>query len=100
MRTTLPSTLQTDTYDRTANRVELAKGAVHSYHIDPDSAMQVRAVAGALWITLEGDPEDHVLEAGKTMTLTSHGLLVAEGLCESNTLEYYEIVPAVITRWA
>ena len=99
MRTPLPSILQADTYDRTTNRVELAKGAVHSYHIAPDSALQVRAIAGALWITLEGDPEDHVLEDGETMKFTGPGLLVAEGLCESNTLECY-VVPAVIARWA
>lgn len=98
MRTPLPSTLLASTHERTATHIELPKGAVYSWHIAPDTAVQLRAVAGALWVTLESDPEDHMLEDGETMTFTGPGLLVAEGLLAFNAMEYREAAP--IARWA
>jgi hypothetical protein len=100
MRTTLPATLLVGTRDRTASDIQLAKGAVHSCRLAADIAMQIRAMSGALWITFEGDPEDHVLEEGETMTFTGPGLLVAEGLHDTNVVTHHEIAPATIARWA
>lgn len=100
MRATLLSTPSASTSYRTGTRIELPKGTVYSCRIAPETALQVRAASGALWITLEGDPEDHVLEEGETMTFTGPGLVVAEGLLASNALEHREAAPIAIARRA
>lgn len=100
MRTISPSPLLVGTRDRTDSDVQLPKGAVHSCHLAADTSMQIRVTAGALWITFEGDLEDYVLEDGETMTFSGPGLLVAEGLQDSNSLEHHDIASVAIARWA
>lgn len=41
---------------------------------------QLLAVDGALWITLSGDTEDHVLRTGQRYQVSSSSKLVVEGL--------------------
>ena len=100
MRTTSPSTLLVGPRDHTASNTELPNGVVYSCPLAGDTTMQIRATAGTLWVTFEGDPEDYVLEDGETMTFSGPGLLVAEGLQDSNSLEHREITAGAIARWA
>jgi hypothetical protein len=36
----------------------------------------IDCVDGSLWVTLEGDPEDHILNAGQALMLKSRGKVV------------------------
>lgn len=98
MSTRLPTTitLELGPPDGTAQEFELVKGAVHSWQLAPDTTLRMRAVAGAFWITVEGDPADYVINCGETLTFTGPGLLVAEGLAEANELEHHEIAPVAV----
>lgn len=42
--------------------------------------LQILGGAGILWITQEGDPEDHILERGECFTVTRAGLVVIQGV--------------------
>ncbi len=42
--------------------------------------LQILCGAGVLWITQDGDPEDHILERGERFTVTRPGRLVVQGM--------------------
>lgn len=41
----------------------------------PAPGAEVACLAGSLWVTLEGDPEDHVLAAGESLAALPGGRL-------------------------
>ena len=41
---------------------------------------RVLCTAGHLWLTQQGDPQDHLLEAGQTFTLNQRGTVLVQGL--------------------
>lgn len=41
---------------------------------------RVRCLGGTLWVTQEGDPEDHILSVGEVFTVSRAGRVVVEGL--------------------
>jgi hypothetical protein len=41
-------------------------------------ALTVRVEAGVAWITIENDPNDHILSAGQSMTTAERGLMVIQ----------------------
>ena len=42
--------------------------------------LQILCGAGVLWITQDGDPEDHILERGERFTVTRPGRVVVQGM--------------------
>ncbi len=40
----------------------------------------VLCTAGTLWLTQQGDPEDHLLEAGQLFTLSHRGTVLVQGV--------------------
>lgn len=59
--------------------VELPRRSLTSRRLD-GSAIQVRCDRGSLWVTLDGDPEDLVIEAGQCAVLMGRGLVLIEAL--------------------
>lgn len=49
-------------------------------HLLIDEAFQVRCHSGTVWVSVEGDPLDHVLVSGRSVWLRGPGLLIIEGL--------------------
>ena len=50
--------------------------------LDDGESLRVRMISGTLWVTLEGDPEDHVLAGGEVRQFEGPGLCVAECIGE------------------
>src|SRR5687767_6949182 len=47
--------------------------AHHAIHSLPDAAgVQIRCIEGTVWLTLDGDPRDIILEAGDVFTVPEH----------------------------
>lgn len=63
----------------TPHHVRLAARAIHS--IDDVAGLQLRCEEGSLWLTLDHDTRDVILEAGETYVGTEHrrGLVYALG---------------------
>lgn len=64
---------------RGAVELELAAHATHALRVGREEVL-VECVAGSVWITCEGDPEDHVLAAGERVRTTRRGKLVTLAL--------------------
>lgn len=58
--------------------VALPPNAAWSQEVEPGATLVVRA--GSAWVTFEGDPEDHILDAGATFTAPARGRLAAQAL--------------------
>lgn len=43
-----------------------------------DSHLTLRVVSGRVWVTFEGQPEDHWLHAGRSLTLLPGRMIVVE----------------------
>jgi hypothetical protein len=52
--------------------------------------MKVHDEAGTLWLTQEGDPDDHVLEAGDTFETKRTGALVVQAISGEATVRISE----------
>jgi hypothetical protein len=52
--------------------LELNEGEAWSAE-PPRHGLIVRCERGSVWMTVEGDREDHILAAGETFTTTAHG---------------------------
>lgn len=63
-----------------SRRLLLAEGQVFARDLAPGEAFEVTLRRGAVWLTQEGDPADHVLQAGEQMTFIGAGKLVLEPL--------------------
>lgn len=60
--------------------LHLADWSARSVDVRPRRPVVVACVAGALLVTLEGDPEDHVLAPGDALTARRRGRLVVVAL--------------------
>ncbi|MBN8226529.1 DUF2917 domain-containing protein [Corallococcus macrosporus] len=56
-------------------RVSLLEGGLWSRRLR-GSSRRLRCEEGEVWLTLEGDPHDHVLGAGDTLSLTAGHVVV------------------------
>ncbi|MES2505941.1 MAG: DUF2917 domain-containing protein [Verrucomicrobiota bacterium] len=63
-----------------SRRLLLAEGQLFARDLAPGEVIEVSLSRGALWLTLEGDPTDHVLQAGHRATFSGAGKLVLESL--------------------
>jgi hypothetical protein len=52
--------------------LKLAEGEAWSTH-SARSGLVLRCESGKLWVTVEGDPEDHILLAPDSFTVPTHG---------------------------
>lgn len=48
--------------------------------------MELQATQGTLWVTLEGDPEDHILEAGQRLIVRRAGRTVVTAMAGAAAL--------------
>jgi hypothetical protein len=67
------------TMDTTSQAIRLAARAIHS--IGDVAGVQLRCHEGSLWLTLDHDTRDVIIEAGETYTGTAHrrGIVYALG---------------------
>ena len=47
---------------------------------------RVMCTAGTLWLTQQGDPHDHLLNAGQSFTLDQRGVILVQGLPRGKAL--------------
>lgn len=70
-------------------QLELAEGEAWSTQ-SPRAGLAVRCESGKLWLTVEGDPEDHILLAPDVFTVPTRGRVAVLALSPSSI----EITPA------
>jgi hypothetical protein len=44
---------------------------------------RIEVTKGVLWVTIEGDPEDYVLQAGDSLVINRRGVAVAQALTDA-----------------
>jgi hypothetical protein len=66
-------------HDGTYGKMTLARGALWSHRMR-SSGLTLTCQEGGVWLTREGDVEDHVLSAGDTLRLDTPGLVVVQAL--------------------
>lgn len=49
--------------------------------------LEVRCLAGVVWLTREGDAEDYILGAGESLRLANRGRIVAQAIGASARIE-------------
>lgn len=62
------------------NAICMKRGQIQSWRIAEGSALNLRTLCGRAWVTMEGDPEDHVVGPGEAAEFDGPGLLVLEAL--------------------
>jgi hypothetical protein len=71
---------------RSTPAIDLAPRAV--VRVRARVGQRIRCTAGAIWITQDGDPKDHILVPGQVFCADRSGLLLAYGFKQSRlTLE-------------
>ena len=65
----------------------LAVGAQRGLRLDADRGTLLRAVKGTLWVTIDNDPRDIVLDAGESFVVDSDEPLFVMALGERATLD-------------
>ncbi|MBK5105776.1 MAG: DUF2917 domain-containing protein [Burkholderiales bacterium] len=58
---------------KTADTLSLAKGGLH--YVAKPRSQQITCMAGAVWLTFDGEPQDVVLEAGESYRCVSNSRL-------------------------
>ncbi|HSJ00968.1 MAG: DUF2917 domain-containing protein [Verrucomicrobium sp.] len=53
---------------------------IRSWVLDSSQSVLLKGYRGQAWVTMEGDPEDHLLRPGMELEFCGPGLLVAEAL--------------------
>ena len=61
----------------------LRRGQVISFDLSKAESWKITLRSGQVWITMEGDPTDYVLNPGESRHFQNPGRLVAEALVES-----------------
>ena len=46
--------------------------------------LNIQADSGILWVTIPGDADDHLLQAGERLTVSKHGTIVLQALNPSS----------------
>lgn len=65
---------------RPSHGLLLAEGQLYARDLALGETLEVCLRRGTAWLTLEGDPTDHVLQEGERMTFVGAGKLVLEPL--------------------
>jgi hypothetical protein len=74
--------------------VELSGSKAWSAEAD-GAPLEVRVLAGAVWLTQEADPADHVLERGASFTSRPHGRVALQPLAPARV----EVAPVAHGRY-
>jgi hypothetical protein len=48
------------------------------------AGLQIRVLAGTVWVTQESDPEDHVLQAPATFVTREHGRVAMQAFADAD----------------
>ena len=67
----------------TLQTCSLGRSEVMAFDLLPGRTFILELNEGQLWVTLEGDPADYVLQAGETLRFSKPGKLVIEALTGS-----------------
>lgn len=62
-------------------KIPLSKGSMLRIEMTRQSRV-ISCQAGVYWITQEGDPQDHLLEAGEKLIIDRAGLVVVQGITD------------------
>lgn len=62
--------------------------------VAPGRGQRLRVIAGRLWVTQSGRPDDHFLSAGHSLTLDSPGHVVAQA--EGGCIARYVVEPVTV----
>jgi hypothetical protein len=84
--------------DTPARTLRLARH--HSLRLKAPLALQARA--GTLWVTIDGDPQDIVLEAGDLRCFDAPAALLVHAIAGDAALELFPLAPAPrrgLTGW-
>lgn len=86
-----PTIMETSDRDPLVSRREgvmsLTRRETFSRRLDEGDFLRMRVISGVLWVTIEGDPEDHVLAAGDFRQFDGPGLCVVEGIEDEGEFE-------------
>jgi hypothetical protein len=63
-----------------ATELDLADWSARSFDVRPRHPVVVACVTGALLVTVEGDPDDHLLAPGEALTTGRRGRVVVAAL--------------------
>lgn len=67
----------------TTRKVQLKNQEV--YRLDRwQGNLHIQADSGILWVTIPGDAEDHLLQAGDRLSVSKHGTIVMQALKSSS----------------
>jgi hypothetical protein len=71
----------------------LDKGALH--RIEHARGKGVAVFNGSVWVTQDGDHDDHFLEEGQTMVFDRRGLVIVQALSNSRVMVFDAEVEAL-----
>ena len=74
------------TSPRRTEALDMATGEVHAIDAGHRRRDVIRCVAGRLWLTQEGDLQDHLLQAGDVF-ITAHAGLILVSALENSRVE-------------
>lgn len=61
--------------------IEVSLAGKDLFKLEGDQrSVRILCTEGTLWITLSGDPHDHILEAGQMYTVSRRGNVILSGL--------------------
>ncbi len=79
----------------TSKEVEIQLTAKDLFRLSGDArGTQIASASGSLWVTQQGDLEDHLLRQGERLTVTQKGTVLIQGFSRARV----RIAPALTTR--
>lgn len=76
------------------NRLDLSLGQNSMLHLPDAAGVQIACRNGTVWITLEGDPRDIVLEAGERFASIEHRNALVMAMAPSSISVCSDAAPA------
>jgi hypothetical protein len=64
----------------------LSKSKMFSYKANPRSEISIHCKAGLIWVSFEGDQEDYIVEAGKSLCLKRDGRMLVQSFADFSKL--------------
>lgn len=70
--------------DRSEREIRLGLHGTFTVRLDSSQTFTVTGQSGLIWVTMEHDPKDYAIIAGRDLRLAGPGLIVMEGLQHAN----------------
>ena len=80
---------------------DLPRRAMRTF--DDGAGLAFTCLAGSVWVTVDGDPDDHVLEAGETFGNADHARVIVYAFEDSRVAVAPAIeapAPSMLTRYS